>query len=350
MHSGSGKIILGGSKNQSLSGSGTDWGNLQLNNSSGATCNATVTSSGNVDFTSGILTTSSSSKLALTTSGTTGNASNSSFVNGPVAKTTNSIAEFIFPVGKGGSLRTMSIIPAASAANTWTAEYFNSAYTNTTSLNAPLSAVSNVEYWELDRTSGSSKATAKLTWNAASGLTDTLGNRVAQFKNSKWNDAGATASTGNATSGSVTSIQLTSFNTPLTLGEANGIATGTINGSPFCPGAAVSVPFTSYGTYKSGNIYTAQLSTSGGSFNNPSTLGTLSSTANSGTINGTVPTNAAGGTKYRIRVVSSNPSVTGSDNGVNLSITACGAPTGLNATRYHVHFGYDRLDWGGLCE
>jgi len=112
------------------------------------------------------------------------------------------------------------------------------------------------------------------------------------------------------------------------------ISTGSISGSPFCVtssvGASVSVPFTSVGTFSS-NTYTAQLSNASGSFAAPVTIGTLVSNANSGTISATIPANTATGAGYRIRVISSSPSVTGTDNGANLTInlsTNSIAPTG----------------------
>jgi len=105
---------------------------------------------------------------------------------------------------------------------------------------------------------------------------------------------------------------------------SNTITTGAIAGSPFtvtCVAtAAVDVPFTSTGTFNAGNIYTAQLSNSAGSFAFPVNIGTLTSTANSGTINATIPAGTISGTGYRIRVISSDPIVTGSDNGVDLTI------------------------------
>jgi hypothetical protein len=110
----------------------------------------------------------------------------------------------------------------------------------------------------------------------------------------------------------------------ITASSANTIITSAITGSPFCvtssTGAAVSVPFTSTGTFTAGNIYTAQLSNAAGSFAAPTTIGTLSSTANSGTIAGTIPAATTAGTGYRIRVISSTPLVTGSDNTVNLTV------------------------------
>ncbi|MFN0030829.1 MAG: MopE-related protein [Flavobacteriales bacterium] len=103
---------------------------------------------------------------------------------------------------------------------------------------------------------------------------------------------------------------------------ANSIATGTISGTPLCTCGAVTVPFTSIGTFAVGNNYTAQLSNASGSFAAPTAIGTLASTANSGTISATIPCSAVAGTLYRIRVVSSNPVVTGTDNGVNITINA----------------------------
>ena len=95
------------------------------------------------------------------------------------------------------------------------------------------------------------------------------------------------------------------------------ISTGTITGSPFCvsasTGASVSVPFTSVGTFNAGNVYTAQLSNASGVFPG-TTIGTLSASGvdPSGIITATIPANTPTGTGYRIRVVSSNPTVTGS--------------------------------------
>jgi hypothetical protein len=91
------------------------------------------------------------------------------------------------------------------------------------------------------------------------------------------------------------------------------IATSAISGSPFTIASSVSVPFTVTGAFPAGNIFTAQLSDANGSFSSPTSIGTLSGTG-SGAITGTIPSVAAG-TGYRIRVVSSNPVVSGSDNG-----------------------------------
>ena len=117
-----------------------------------------------------------------------------------------------------------------------------------------------------------------------------------------------------------------------TLSSSNTITTGTgLTGSPFCvsasTGAAVSVPFTSVGTFNAGNVYTAQLSTALGSFASPTNIGTVTSVLNTDVISATIPVGTAAGTGYRIRVVSSNPVVTGSDNTVNLTVQNSAAIT-----------------------
>jgi hypothetical protein len=116
------------------------------------------------------------------------------------------------------------------------------------------------------------------------------------------------------------------------LASSNTITTNTaLTGSPFCvsasTGASVSVPFTSVGTFNSGNIYTVQLSNAAGSFASPVSIGTVTSTANSGTIAATIPAGTAAGTGYRIRVVSSNPVVTGTNNTVDLTVQVPAAIT-----------------------
>ena len=89
------------------------------------------------------------------------------------------------------------------------------------------------------------------------------------------------------------------------------INTPTLSPSPTCfslsSSTAVTVFFTSTGTFNTGNIYTAQLSNSAGLFTSPTSIGTLSSTANSGAIHATIPSGTPAGTGYEIRVMASNP-------------------------------------------
>ncbi len=102
------------------------------------------------------------------------------------------------------------------------------------------------------------------------------------------------------------------------------ITTQAVTGSPFlfshsAPNASVSVPYTTSSAFNNGNIFTAQLSNATGSFASPTTIGTDTATT-SGTVAATIPSTTPAGTAYRIRVISSNPAITGSDNGTNLVV------------------------------
>lgn len=96
------------------------------------------------------------------------------------------------------------------------------------------------------------------------------------------------------------------------------ITTGSVNGS-FCPGDSLWVPFTTSGTFNSGNVFTCQLSDNTGSFTSPTTIGTLTGTT-AGTVSCYIPGGTPTGVAYRVRIVASNPTTTGTDNGNNLTI------------------------------
>jgi M6 family metalloprotease-like protein len=100
--------------------------------------------------------------------------------------------------------------------------------------------------------------------------------------------------------------------------KSNSITTGTIN-TPLCQGVAINVPYTINGTYNSGNIFTAQLSNAAGSFASPVTIGSFTGTS-AVPISATIPPSTVYGTGYRIRVISSNPAITGSANTSNITI------------------------------
>lgn len=100
------------------------------------------------------------------------------------------------------------------------------------------------------------------------------------------------------------------------------ITTGVISTAPFtvdCTAPttdAGSVAFTSTGIFGAGNIYTVQLSDAAGSFAAPTSIGTLASVANSGSINFTIPAATPTGAAYRLRIVSDNPVVAGASTPV----------------------------------
>jgi len=106
---------------------------------------------------------------------------------------------------------------------------------------------------------------------------------------------------------------------------------------PYCPASAFDINYTATGTFNTGNVFTAQLSDASGSFAAPVTIGTVSSLV-SGTIAVVIPANVISGTAYRIRIISGNPVINGTDNGTDITINVtpapiatsqafCGAPT-----------------------
>ncbi len=111
----------------------------------------------------------------------------------------------------------------------------------------------------------------------------------------------------------------------VTLGDAS-LKTGTITNTTLCENSTFSVPFSINEIFANGNIFTAQLSDNTGSFLNPISIGTFTgTTANS--ISVTIPNGQTLGSAYRIRVVSSSPSIIGTNNGVNVSVIAKVTPT-----------------------
>ena len=321
---GAGGLIFNGSIAQNIGGTSTNWGNLTLNNVAGINCVTDINTSATVVFTNGKLNTTSAAKLILSASGNHASSSASSFVNGPMAKTTTSTNAFAFPTGDGNTFRTFEVLPSSANSTTWTGQYLASAFSNTNSVTAPLISVSNIEHILLSR-SGVTPADAKvkLNWASSSGFVDTIGLRVASWNGSSWTNAGKFASSGTAISGSITSNIASSFSA-FTFGRvaSNTITTGTLLSLSFCKGTVVSVPFTSTGIYNAGNIYTVQLSDATGSFASPISIGNLTSTSNNGNINATIPFTVIDGTGYRMRVVSSNPNIIGTDNGADFIISS----------------------------
>jgi hypothetical protein len=93
-----------------------------------------------------------------------------------------------------------------------------------------------------------------------------------------------------------------------------------------CGAQATTINYNSDGAHTSSNVFTVQLSDANGSFSSPTTVGTLSSSASSGSISITLPSDLPYGTAYRLRVISSSPAITGSDNGTDLTL-GIDAPT-----------------------
>jgi subtilisin-like proprotein convertase family protein len=110
------------------------------------------------------------------------------------------------------------------------------------------------------------------------------------------------------------------------------ITTSPLTSNSLCAGSNVSVDYSVDGPANAGNVFTAQLSNASGSFASPVNIGSLSATG-AGVIAATIPGGTVPGTGYRIRVVSSNPAVIGSDNGTNITLSQpAGTPGGITGS------------------
>lgn len=100
----------------------------------------------------------------------------------------------------------------------------------------------------------------------------------------------------------------------------DSLITNSPSATLICSADSISIGFISSQNFISGNVFTLQLSDASGSFATPTIIGSKISTSNVDSVKGYIPSSTAAGTSYRVRIVSSLPYITGTDNGVNLSI------------------------------
>ena len=114
--------------------------------------------------------------------------------------------------------------------------------------------------------------------------------------------------------------------------NAQTITTNSIPGSPFCSGTILNITYTVTGSY-TGNTFTAELSDAGGNFGAPVNIGSVSSNTPV-SITATIPVGTPTGSNYKIRVISSSPAVTGSDNGSFLTINQTPAAPSISSNSF----------------
>src|SRR5688572_736581 len=181
-----------------------------------------------LNLTAGLITTTSN-LLTLASAATATAPSVTSFVNGPLAKIGNTA--FVFPAGKAGDgYRTIAIgTPSGNA--TFRAEFFRS-NPSAGALGAGLTQVSACEYCDLTRTRGGAGVTARVTlsWeptspcgNSSVYVTNRVTLRVAHLLNGAWVNEGRSSSTGDATSGTVTSQNAVETFSPFALASSSSL-------------------------------------------------------------------------------------------------------------------------------
>ena len=184
-----------------------------------------VTVTNGLYLSNGTFTTDATNILTIADDATSESGNNNSYVIGPMVKVGDDA--FVFPLGKGSAWARLGISAPSDTADAFTAEYFNSAYANTSSMagspSPVLNNVSTLEYWTCDRSVGSSNVTVTLYWQNAgnSGINDYSSDLVvARWNGSAWENAGHSSVTASSP-GDVTSNTVSSFS-PFTFGSLSG--------------------------------------------------------------------------------------------------------------------------------
>lgn len=219
-------VTFNGNADQSINNPGFQekFYNLRMNKPGGQLIlNAPVAVTNQLDLTLGRILSTSTDLLTVNSGATAVNASDASFVNGPVEKLGN--LDFTFPVGKNNSYRPAALRNiAGSVAYGFTAEYFAAdPYVAVGPLTAPttLDHISHCEYWIINRSVGTSNARVALSWDTPESCGVTAGAlgdlRVARWNGSNWDNRGNGGTTGTATAGEVSSAAVETAFSPWTL-------------------------------------------------------------------------------------------------------------------------------------
>lgn len=196
--------------------------NLTVNNTSSSfpqvilDRDVTIKAGGVLNLNDGIVQTSSSDLLTLESGATlTGGNSIDSYIDGPMAKIGNQ--NFVFPVGDGTIFARIAISGLSSSA-TFKAQYYDQAYNDINNFD-DLDHVSDIEYWDLERVSGS--ATPSVTVYYENGVRSTVNDIddivVGHYEGGLWKNMGA-ATAGTELVGSVMStVGFTSYS-PISIG------------------------------------------------------------------------------------------------------------------------------------
>ena len=174
-----------------------------------------------LSFTSGVFLTGTNREIIFGDNATHTGAKNTSHINGPVTKRGNDA--FVFPTGNGTFYAPIAIAAPASTGDAFTAQYFNGPYANLTSLGSGLEHVSSMEYWILNRTTGSSNVNVTMYYNGArsGGVNQQTDLRVARWNGGQWVNHGNGGTTGTNSDGTVVSSAAITDFSPFTFGSSS---------------------------------------------------------------------------------------------------------------------------------
>ena len=188
---------------------------VRVNNPAGITLRAPMVVSNKIELLNGNIKTTSANILVFQDNASYSGAAVNSFVEGPVKKIGDD--DFIFPVGKQADYAPLSIAGiGGSITDEFQTEYFlgDPAIVFGTAIENPITHVSRLEYWKLDRNVGASskKVTLSVRTYSDATLLEKLVIGRWEMTADIWRNEGNTAYSGIA-SGTVTSSNVHSFGT-----------------------------------------------------------------------------------------------------------------------------------------
>lgn len=256
-------LVINGTSLQSWFGSsGVTLNNLTMNNIappnlfSGIWIDIPATITGHLELTQGYIATSfninGSADFTLTDGATSSLGSVESFVDGPMRKIGNDA--FIFPIGVEEHWGRLEISAPTSVTSEFTAYYVNGSFNNMTNFDAPISAVSNSEYWYLRRENTLDPVEVKLYWDDAaySHLVDCNELSMAKWSGNSWVEQPSAVvgdCTGNGT-GTITTDNLLNDFGYFTFAYLGNVTT---ENTTICDGSTLVI---GTNTYNTSGIYT----------------------------------------------------------------------------------------------
>lgn len=219
---GTGQLTLNGTVPQTLSSAaGLSLNSLILNNTSASfpelALEGNLTINGTLTLTQGRIESDASNLVIIADGASMAGGSATSFVSGPVQRTGSS--NFTYQIGRGSIYARLGLESIGST-STFIASYIDGKGPALGSLSGGLERVSSVEYWDLNRSSGSGSPMVRLFWE--NGTRSYIGSglaplRVAHYTGAVWENLGGVSS-GTTSAGSVVSTMAASSYSPFTFG------------------------------------------------------------------------------------------------------------------------------------
>ena len=201
-----GSVRFNGSNSQVISGS-ADYliSKLLINKTSGnVTFQNSVTIDTLLNLHAGVLVFDATKSITLKAITQVTEMSPLSYIDGLVKKIGNTA--FTFPVGDSNEYRPVSISAPSNSTDAFVAQYFKQQQTQGSTLDTGVNYISNCNYWNVDRVTGSSNVSLGFQWfDNTCDVFDIDSIRLMNFNSGVWKNRGQMAYTGNDSVGTLSS-------------------------------------------------------------------------------------------------------------------------------------------------